>query len=256
MTMGAGPRAINWMRAVARDGARRALDAVLPPLCLACGALVAEQGGLCPACWGNIQFLAPPFCDACGHPFEVDPGGPHPLCGACLAAPPPWGRARAVFHYDDASRGLVLRFKHGDRLEGAPAFARWMARAAGPLLDGCDLVAAVPLHRWRLWSRRYNQAAVLALALAAQAGLNARPDVLVRVRSTAPQGHLGRDERAGNVRGAFAVKPGAPVAGCNILLVDDVLTTGATLRECTRVLLRAGAARVDVVTLARVVLAP
>lgn len=260
MTTGAGPRANGpagrRTRALLLGGARRVLDAVLPPLCLACGALVAEQGGLCAECWGRLRFLAPPLCDACGQPFAVDPGGPHSLCGACLADPPPWARARAVFHYDDASRGLVLRFKHGDRLEGAPAFGRWMARAAGPLLEGCDMVAAVPLHRWRLWSRRYNQAALLALALAEQAGLVARPDLLTRCRATPPQGHLSRDERARNVRGVFALDARADVGGRVVLLVDDVLTTGATLRECARVLIRAGAARVDVVTLARVVLAP
>lgn len=249
MTQGLGPRAIGWLR----QGGRWLLDAVLPPLCLACGQPVAEQGGLCAACWSRLHFLGPPLCDACGRPFEVDPGGSTPLCAACLTRPPVWGRARAVFRYDEASRGLILRFKHADRLEGTPAFGRWMARAAQPLLAGCDVVAAVPLHRRRLWSRRYNQSALLAQVLAAETGLPAHPDLLRRHRATRPQASLGRDERAQNVRGAFCLAPGADVAGRSVLLVDDVLTTGATVGECVGVLLRAGAARVDVATLARVV---
>lgn len=239
-------------------GWRRALgavmDAVLPPLCLGCGAVVGEPGALCPGCWGRIAFLSPPHCAACGHPFEVDVGETA-LCGRCLAEPPPWRRARAVFRYDDASKALVLRFKHADRLEGASAFARWMARAGAPLVAEADLVVPVPLHPWRLWARRYNQAAVLALALGRLAGKPVAPDLLARRRRTMVQGQLGREERWRNVQGAFAVRAGreALVVGRTILLVDDVLTTGATAGECARVLARAGAGAVDVLTLGRVV---
>lgn len=238
-----------------RHLARRALDAVLPPLCLCCGAIVAEPGALCGACWSRLDFLAAPLCHACGHPFDSDPGGDGPmLCGRCLAEPPPWGRARAVLRYDDSSKPLLLRFKHADRLEGAPAFGRWLARAGAELKDGCDLVVPVPLHRWRLLARRYNQAALLALALAREWAVPCDPDALRRLRRTPPQGHFSRTERLANMRGAFAPRPGLSIAGKAVLLVDDVLTTGATLGECSRVLLRAGAVRVDVLTLGRAVL--
>lgn len=233
--------------------ARRIVDSLLPPLCLCCGAMVAEPGSLCPACWSKLAFLAPPLCHACGHPFELD-AGDGALCGRCMAEPPPWDRARAVLRYDDASKPLILRFKHADRLEGAPAFGRWLARAGGDLRDGCDMLVPVPLHRWRLLARRYNQSALLALALGREWGVTAQVDGLRRLRRTPPQGHFSREERLRNVRGAFALRPGLEVAGRSVLLVDDVLTTGATLGECAKVLKRAGAVRVDVLTLGRVVL--
>lgn len=235
---------------------RLAVDAVLPPLCLSCGALVGEPGALCPDCWERVGFLGSPCCAACGHPFEFD-AGPGACCGPCVAEAPPWRRARAVFRYDEHSKPLVLRFKHGDRLEGAPAFARWMARAGAELIADADVIVPVPLHPWRLLSRRYNQAAVLALALGRAAGRTVEPDLLVRLRRTATQGHMNRDERRRNVRGAFAVRDvqRARIAGRSVLLVDDVLTTGATVGECARVLIGAGAAAVDVLTLGRVVMA-
>jgi ComF family protein len=237
---------------------RWGLDALLPPLCLACGTVVAEPGTLCPECWGRMGFLAPPHCHACGRPFEfeavADPGS-HVLCAPCLAKPPPWGRARAVLRYDDASKPLILRLKHADRLEGAPAFARWLARAGGELLAEAELIVPVPLHRWRLLARRYNQAAVLATALGRLAGVAVVPDALVRVRRTASQGHMDREQRRRNVRGAFALhhRHRGWVEGRRVLLLDDVLTTGATVGECTRVLLAGGAVAVDVLTLGRVV---
>lgn len=233
---------------------RLLLDAVLPPLCLGCGAIVGEPGSLCPACWGGLRFVAPPLCPACGHPFDVDPGLDDCLCGRCLSTPPPWRQARAVFYYDDASKPLVLRFKHADRLEGAPAFGRWMARAGVDLLTDCHVLMPVPLHRWRLAARRYNQAAVLAHAVGAETGITVVAGGLRRIRRTPPQGHFSRDERRRNVHGAFALRPGLDVAGGNVVLVDDVLTTGATLGECARLLIDHGAARVDVLTLGRVVL--
>lgn len=235
---------------------RRVLDAVLPPLCLSCGTVVAEPGSLCPQCWSRMGFLAPPLCHACGHPFDIDPGaGGAVLCGPCLAKPPPWARARAVLRYDDSSKPLILRFKHADRLEGAQAFARWMARAGGELLAEAEVIVPVPLHRWRLLARRYNQAAVLALALGRHSGVAVVPDALCRVRRTLSQGHMDRDQRRRNVAGAFVVAEAGrrAVAGRRVVLIDDVLTTGATTGECSRVLLKAGAAGVDVLTLGRVV---
>lgn len=233
--------------------ARRVLDALLPPRCLACGGLSETPGALCARCWEAVSFLTAPFCAQCGRPFDVDPG-PAALCGACVADPPAFARARAVMRYDDASKGLILRFKHADKTAAAPFFARWMARAGADLLAEADLLMPVPLHRWRLFHRRYNQAALLANALSRLSGVACRPDGLLRVRHTAPQGTKGRRERRGNVRGAFRLRPRVAVEGRRVLLVDDVLTTGATIEECAGVLLDGGAAAVDVLTLARVVL--
>ncbi|WP_448202814.1 double zinc ribbon domain-containing protein [Azospirillum sp. sgz302134] len=230
------------------------LDALLPPRCLCCGGSVDRQGGLCAGCWGTLTFIAAPVCACCGVPFEFAVAG-ETLCGACMAEPPPFGRARAVLVYDDGSRPLVLGFKHGDRIHAADAYGAWMARAGAELLADADLLAPVPLHRWRLFRRRYNQAALLARATGRRAGVPVVPDLLLRRRATPSQGGLDRKGRAKNVKGAFLLRPGvkARVEGKRVVLVDDVLTTGATLAECARVLRRAGAARVDVLTLARVV---
>ncbi|CAO3376816.1 ComF family protein [Azospirillum argentinense] len=230
------------------------LDTLLPPRCLCCGGAVDRQGGLCAPCWSGLTFIAPPACACCGTPFDFALEG-EPLCGACIAEPPLFARARAVLAYDDGSRPLVLGFKHGDRIHAAGAYGAWMARAGAELLADADLLAPVPLHRLRLFRRRYNQAALLAQAAGRQAGRPVIPDLLVRRRSTPSQGGLDRSGRRRNVKGAFAVRPGleSRVAGKRIVLVDDVLTTGATLSECARVLLRAGAERVDALTLARVV---
>ena len=228
-----------------------ALNLVLPPLCLSCGQVVDQPGHLCPTCWAQVSFISAPHCAACGHPFEFDAGA-GALCGACVDDPFPFARARSVFRYDDASKSLILRLKHADRLEGVPAFARWMARAGADLLSPESVLVPVPLHRWRLWSRRYNQAALLAQSLGRHTGLPVDVLSLIRHRRTPPQGRLGRSERAANVRGAFTVT-GSKLAGRPVVLVDDVMTTGITLAECTSALLQAGAKSVDVLTLGRVV---
>ena len=240
--------------AVLRSILTAGINLILPPLCLSCGKVVGQTGALCPECWAKVAFLSPPCCAACGHPFEYELGD-HALCGACLDDPFPFKRARAVFRYDDSSRHLILRLKHADRLDGVPAFARWMARAGGDMLTAGKILVPVPLHRWRLLARRYNQAALLAQALARETGLAADVLSLVRLRATPSQGRMGRAERARNVRGAFAVPPRrrARIAGQSVILVDDVMTTGITLAECAQALLQAGAAQVEVLTLGRVV---
>jgi len=250
-----GWRGSGWRARLGRV-AGAALDIVLPPRCLGCGVTVDQNGLLCGDCWSGLSFIAPPLCDCCGLPFAYQVAA-RSRCAACLASPPEFDRARAVLVYDDASRRLVLGFKHADRLEGAPAFGRWLARAGAELTAAADLIVPVPLHRWRLFRRRYNQAGLLALALGRVAERPVVPDLLVRRRATPTQGGLGRRGRQRNVAGAFALRPGREpqVRGRRVLLVDDVHTTGATLNACARALRRAGAASVDALTLARVTLA-
>jgi len=240
---------------VARRSAVRALNLIFPPLCVSCRMRVGEAHALCAACWNAISFIEGPLCSGCGSPFEVDPGS-DTLCGACLARPHDFRQARSLFRYDDASRPLILAFKHGDRLDHAPAFARWLERTGRPLFADAELLVPVPLHRWRLWKRRYNQAAVVAEGLAKITGLPHDPLVLEKRRSTKSQGEMpSAKARRRNVLNAFRVPPerAVRVRGRNIILVDDVFTTGATLNACARALKRAGAARVDALTLARVV---
>ena len=235
-----------------RTVAAGAIDLVLPPSCLACDAPVSAAGGLCPDCWSRISFIGRPCCARCGLPFAIE-AAPDAICGDCARVPPVFDRARAAFLYEGAGRQLILAFKMADRSWLAPRLAAWLQRAAAPLLPEADVVVPVPLHRWRLLARRFNQAAVLARLVAREADAIMVPDLLVRTRRTATQTRLSRPERRRNVRGAFAVRRSrlSLVAGRSVLLVDDVMTTGATVSACARALRRAGAARVDVATLAR-----
>ncbi len=235
---------------------RRLLDLVLPPRCGLCGVDVPADGVLCLACWQSVRFLTEPLCEVCGIPFEVRPIG-RAVCGDCLASPPVFARARSAVLYDDATRPLVLAFKHADRLTLAPLFASWMRGAGADLLATADVIVPVPLHRWRLLARRYNQAAILSYAIAKQCGIPVADDLLLRVRRTPSQGRRTAAQRARNVRGAFALRNNCggkaeAIEGRRILLVDDVFTTGSTVSACVRVLARGGARSVDVLTLARV----
>ncbi len=233
---------------------RRLLDSVLPPLCLGCNEIVAEPGALCVACWPGFSFISAPQCARCGVPF-AEHIGEGAECGACLRWPPRYRRARAALVYDDKSKRLVLPFKHGDRTDMARACGRWMASAAGDLLAEAELIAPVPLHWRRLFTRRYNQALLLARAAARDSTARLAPDLLRRARWTGSQAGLKAEERRKNVRRAFELNPrwAQAVQDKAVLLVDDVLTTGATAEACALALQRGGVRHVDVLTLARVV---
>jgi ComF family protein len=233
-----------------RRWGRAVIDGVLPPRCLACGTVVDEIDALCGKCWAAMTFFAPPWCAVCGLPFSF-PMGEEAICGACASRAPSWQRARSVFRYDRHSRRLVLMLKHGDQTHLSGAFGRWMQRAGAEVLAGADLLVPVPLHWTRLLGRRFNQAALLAQAIRAAGGPPVGADWLVRRRRTPSQGRMGPAARARNVHGAFAVRRGRSVAGKRVVLIDDVLTTGATAEECARVLRHAGAASVGVLVLAR-----
>lgn len=230
-----------------------AVDTILPPRCIVTGDMVDRQGMVAPQVWKDLSFIADPKCGRCGFPFdfEVEAGS---LCASCLDYPPKFESARAALKYDDTSRGIILGFKHGDKLHAAKAFVPWLKMAGAEMLDQADVLLPVPLHPWRLLKRKYNQAAVMAAALSKDTNIPIIYDGLRRTRSTPPQGHLSSKERYRNVKSAFAVneKQKARMRGKSIVLIDDVYTTGATVNECTKALYKAGVARVNILTLARV----
>src|ERR1700761_6035041 len=227
----------------------RALDLLLPPHCAACENPVEVQGQLCSACFGRTQFISAPFCLRCGSPFaSAAQGGDEQICPGCRARPPVFREARAALRYDDQARRLILPLKHGDRVELAAILAPMMARAGAALLMRADALVPVPLHRRRLFERKYNQAAVLAFGVGRLADRPVLADALIRVRRTAPLDNKSPEERAQEVAGACRLRPSrqAKVAGRTILLIDDVMTSGATTNTCATALLEAGAAAVDV----------
>lgn len=233
--------------------ALEALDTILPPRCVVTGDMVDRQGMISPDVWSKLSFIADPKCACCGFPFdfEVEEGS---LCASCIDYPPKFETARAALKYDDISRDMVLGFKHGDKLHAAKAFVPWLKMAGADILADADMLIPVPLHHWRLVKRRYNQSAVIAHALSKETNIPVVVDGLQRTRATPPQGHLSSKERFKNVKHAFAVneKHLEALRGKTVVLIDDVYTTGATVNECTKVLLKAGALRVHVLTLARV----
>ena len=230
------------------------LDLLLPPLCLSCHAAVTGHGGLCPSCWSAVNFIESPVCDRLGIPLPYAVEGPL-VSAAAMADPPFYDRARAVAQYDSVMKGLVHGLKYRDRHEGLALFGRWLQHAGRSLISDGELLIPVPLYRTRLWSRRFNQSALLARQLSRLTSLPVDPLCLVRTRSTASQVGLSANQRKSNVAGAFAVSDAGreQVVGKAVILVDDVITTGATVNACARVLKKAGAKQVDVLALARVV---
>jgi ComF family protein len=241
-------RAVGAVRTVLRA----TVDLALPPLCPACREPV-EGRGLCPACWSKLSFITRPYCERLGIPFVYDPG-PGILSMEAIADPPAYHRARAAVRFDDVARVLVHALKYGDRLDLAPMMGRWVSQAGHELLAEADALVPVPLHWRRLWARRFNQSAMLAAAISKESGVPIAAGALKRVKPTAQQVGLSRAERAQNVQGAFRVLPEgkAAVTGRRLVLVDDVLTSGATVDGCAQALLRASAANVDVLIFARV----
>jgi ComF family protein len=241
------------LRSAWSHAARLVLDIALPTLCVACREPVAGVG-VCAECWAKLSFIAPPFCPRLGIPFVYDPG-PGLLSMEAIADPPAYARARAAVRYDEVARTLVHALKYHDRTDLAPAMGRWMARAGEELLGDADVLVPVPLHWRRGWSRRYNQSGALARAIERQSGVPVARDVLRRIRPTQQQIGLSRSQRASNVQGAFKVSPekAHEIQGRRVVLIDDVLTSGATTDACARALLRARAAQVDVLVFARVV---
>jgi ComF family protein len=239
----------------AGQGALKSLLGLLyPPTCIACQAATGEPHSLCAACWSGVRFIERPFCERLGTPFAVDLGQPL-LSPAAIADPPVFGRARAVAEYDGTASLLVHRPKYNDRLELAPALGTMMARGGAELLAEADVIVPVPLHRWRLWRRRFNQAMALAKAISAHSGVPCDPFLLARVKHTRRQVGLSKAQRQENLQGAFRVpaEVKARLEGKRVLLIDDVLTTGSTANAASRALLRSGAASVDVLAFARVV---
>jgi ComF family protein len=244
----------SWRRAPWRAAISAGLDLLLPPVCIACRARIGSHGLVCGACFAKIDFIAPPICARLGVPLPFDTGAPS-LSAAAIAAPPAYDRARAVARYSETMRDLIQSFKYRDRQEGLSLFGRWLARAGAELLTDADVIVPVPLYRSRLWWRRFNQSALLSQQLSKRSGVPHDCFILKRVRRTVSQVGLSAEQRKRNVAGAFQVDPAraAELAGQKVVVVDDVITTGATVEACARVLRRAKAARVDVLALARAV---
>ncbi len=235
-------------------GLQAALHLIYPPRCLSCDALVTTDFGLCGHCWRETPFISGLVCDRCGTPLPGQDSGQPEYCDDCLTIARPWNRGRAALLYRDNARRMVLQLKHGDRLDLAGPLAGWLLRAVQPILEPGMLVAPVPLHWMRLFRRRYNQSALVSARLARNAGLDHCPDLLIRRRATPSQEGRDRMGRFANLDGALALHPrrAGQVKGRHVLLIDDVMTSGATFAAAAEACLASGATAVSVAALARV----
>jgi ComF family protein len=246
-------RGVRTIGSVLRGCSNLLIDVIAPPRCLVCGLSLQTAASLCAGCWSKLTLIEDPRCDRLGLPFAFDQGE-GAISAAALADPPAWNRTRAAAIFNETSRQLVHSLKYRDRHEVSLLLSRLMTRAAGPFLHEAGAIVPVPLHRRRLWARRFNQSALLAQRIAAASRVRYWPELLERVRSTRPQVGLDPEERRKNVRRSFAVPDNLrpQVAGLSIVLVDDVMTTGATAGAAATALLAAGASRVDVLVFALV----
>lgn len=236
---------LSFLKAVSRP----VIDYALPPRCPGCGIIVDAEDAFCLRCWSGMQFLSDPCCARCGLPFDYDMGEDS-ACGSCLADPPPFDTARAALAYGDVARRVALRLKYGRRIGLARLIARQMARHVG-ISDPPPLVVPVPLHRWRLWWRGFNQSALIADHLGKLLGLDVDKHGLQRIRATKPLRAMDPKRRAKAVRGAFALAGNHRFKGRAVILIDDVHTSGATAAACARVLKRGGASSVHLLCWAR-----
>lgn len=232
----------------------RILNTLLPNRCLRCEVILSNDPGLCSECWASMQFITSPYCSQCGLPLEVDLGR-EAICGDCARGQNYFSHVQSVFVYNDTSKDLILKFKHGDAHHGAPIYAQWMVQAQNDLLDSDSLLAPVPLHWTRLFRRCYNQSQILAKELSVlRPKIRYIPDLLIRNRATVSQGQLSQDQRYRNISGSINIHPHKKtlIKGKRIVLIDDVMTSGATMNVCAKALLKAGATDVNGLTLGRV----
>lgn len=253
MALSGSVHIVPGLAAAFRRGGAQLMRLVYPPVCSGCGTMTDRHAALCAVCWGTLRLIERPYCEITGAPFDHDEGEGL-VSPQAIASPPPYAKARAAAFYDGVARKIVHGLKYSDRADLAAMMASWMVRAGGDVIDDSDVIVAVPLHRRRLFSRRYNQSAELARLVAQLSGKPFLAGALRRVRATRQQVGLGVRARQDNVRGAFVVPlaQSPPLAGMKVLLIDDVLTTGATVEAATRALKRAGAGQVHVLTFARV----
>ncbi|MDB2415140.1 ComF family protein [Rickettsiales bacterium] len=228
------------------------VNIIYPPQCFSCNVSIYEHGHLCPECWESIQFVRPPYCQKCSFPFEYSIEGEN-LCAECIKSPPAFNKARCAFLYDDNSRKIVTSFKFGDKTHSHMTLAKMMISSATDLLKEVDIIVPVPLHRLRLLKRKYNQSAILAHSISKYTDIAVVPDLLIRNRNTPPQSGLTQRQRHKNMKNAFSVREKYHqfIDEKKVMLIDDVMTTGATIEACTKALFKSGAAEVYVLTLAR-----
>lgn len=232
------------------------INLLMPPRCLNCGVHVDEPYNICGECWGKLTFISQPHCVTCGVTMP-ESASPEAECLECIEHPPLFAKARAALEYNEHSTPLITRLKYSDQLQLAPLLTRWMEAAGKQLIPQADMIVPVPLHWTRLFTRKFNQAAILAQMLAQKSGKLYVPELLQRRRRTPPQARLTKSQRLKNVQGAFALHKrtkSEDIKDKVILLIDDVMTTGATIRACAKILKKSGAKKVFVLTAARTVL--